>query len=155
MTPELDHRALPPPVAGPDAGHRRRPPCLRPARPVRRRTGPLVEPEWWSYGSSDDPYYPLSARHSGDDPPRARLGRRTTAAGEAPASSTPPLRSRPARSGVWDRLRPREDADSDDDETVAHPTSAAPPRQGPSRGSDSRPDGRTPRRTTTAPTRIR
>ena len=34
-------------------------------------TGPVVEPEWWAYGSSDDPHYPLAARHGGDDRPEA------------------------------------------------------------------------------------
>src|SRR5688572_12724939 len=28
------------------------------------QTGPLVEPDWWSYGSSDHPDHPMSSRHS-------------------------------------------------------------------------------------------
>jgi UPF0755 protein len=69
-------------------------------------TGPLVEPEWWSYESSDDTGYPLSARHSRrDDEPLSH-----------PSGPLPP---RPQ--GVWDRLHPREDAQEDDAQTVAQP----------------------------------
>lgn len=76
-------------------------------------TGPVVEPEWWAYGSSDDPHYPATARHASDD-----SGRGVDQAGDAAQHPSAPLPPRPA--GVWDRLRPREDAD--DAETVAHPT---------------------------------
>ncbi|UOY02782.1 endolytic transglycosylase MltG [Blastococcus sp. PRF04-17] len=69
-------------------------------------TGPLVEPEWWAYGSSDDTGYPLSARHARrDDEPL-----------EHPSGPLPP---RPP--GVWDRLHPRDDGPGDDAETVAQP----------------------------------
>ncbi|TFV66813.1 UNVERIFIED_ORG: endolytic transglycosylase MltG [Bacillus sp. AZ43] len=73
------------------------------------QTGPLVEPEWWSYGSSDHPDHPLSARHGspdgGDDLPRTH-----------PSAPLPPLPT-----GVWDRLHPREDTPGDDAQTVAQP----------------------------------
>ncbi|WP_241038339.1 endolytic transglycosylase MltG [Blastococcus litoris] len=74
------------------------------------QTGPLVEPDWWSYGSSDHPDHPLSARHSGGWDDDADL-----------PSSHPsaPLPPRPA--GVWDKLHARQDADGDDDRTVAQP----------------------------------
>ena len=60
-----------PPVAGPDAvtgGVRRVSGLLDRSY---EETGPLVEPEWWGYGSSDDPHYPATARHSGADRPGA------------------------------------------------------------------------------------
>ena len=31
-------------------------------------TGPLVEPEWWAYATSDHPGHPMTARHSGEEP---------------------------------------------------------------------------------------
>lgn len=69
-------------------------------------TGPLVEPDWWSYGSSDHPDHPLSARHGGEDLPSSH-----------PSAPLPP---RPQ--GVWDKLHSRQDvADGDDDRTVAQP----------------------------------
>jgi UPF0755 protein len=92
-------------------------------------TGPLVEPDWWSSGPSDDPHHPVG-RHSGQDQPDAP-GYDDGAAQQHPSAPLPP---RPP--GVWDRLRPRENGGSDDAETVAHPTlggtpldSAAPRRQ--------------------------
>lgn len=98
-------------------------------------TGPVVEPEWWSYGSSDDPHYPLQARHGGDD--RTGDGGWNTSYsddGEGAAQRHPsaPLPPRPA--GVWDRLRPREDDDYDDDETVAQPTLGGAPLDRSARG---------------------
>jgi UPF0755 protein len=88
-------------------------------------TGPLAEPEWWSYGSSDDPHYPLAARHSSPD----RHGAPDADdvydqydeydGGTAQQHPSGPLPPRPT--GVWDRLRPRADG-HDDAETVAHPT---------------------------------
>jgi UPF0755 protein len=78
-------------------------------------TGPLVEPEWWGYGSSDHPDHPLTARHSGEDRP----GWDTGADDERPLHPSAPLPPRPA--GVWDKLHPRQDAPVDDAETVAHP----------------------------------
>jgi UPF0755 protein len=110
-----------PPVAGPDratGGIRRSGLLDRHAD----ETGPVVEPEWWSYGSSDDPHYPLQARHGGDE--HSGEGGWDTGysdddgAGQRHPSA--PLPPRPA--GVWDRLRPREDDYYDDDETVAQPT---------------------------------
>ena len=77
-------------------------------------TGPIVEPDWWSYGSSDDPSYPPRARH-GDDRPYG-AGAWGTGPGEHPSAPLPP---RPA--GVWDRLRPRDEVLDDDSQTVAHP----------------------------------
>ena len=76
-----------------------------------QETGPVVEPEWWSYGSSDDPDYPLTSRHSRrDDEPQVH-----------PSAPLPP---RPP--GVWDRLHPRQD-DGDDAQTVAQHLVPGPP----------------------------
>jgi UPF0755 protein len=83
-------------------------------------TGPVVEPDWWAYGSSDDPHYPPSARHGGGgrpDAPARDPGFDDEGAAPHPSAPLPP---RPP--GVWDRLRPREDVHADDAETVAHPT---------------------------------
>lgn len=76
------------------------------------RTGPLPEPEWWSYGSIDHPDHPR-ARHAGgdDEPARPADGPGT----QHPSAPLPPLPS-----GVWDRLQPRTDGPADDDATVAH-----------------------------------
>jgi UPF0755 protein len=88
----------------PTAGFRRTPGLLD--RLPADETGPLVEPEWWSYQSSDDTGYPLTARHSrGDDEPSPH-----------PSGPLPP---RPT--GVWDRLHPRDDVHGDDAQTVAQP----------------------------------
>ena len=75
-------------------------------------TGPVVEPDWWAYGSSDDPHYPLAARHGGGDRPGIRVGQRLRRRGRRQRHPSAPLPPRPA--GVWDRLRPREDAHADD-----------------------------------------
>jgi UPF0755 protein len=106
------------------------------------QTGPIVEPEWWSYGSSDDPQYPLTARHGGPDrtaSPGSGSDEYTAeheeydeydddGAQEHPSAPLPP---RPP--GVWDRLRPRED--DDEAATVAHPTLGGPSAEGsPRRG---------------------
>ncbi|SOE03225.1 endolytic transglycosylase MltG [Blastococcus haudaquaticus] len=80
-------------------------------------TGPLVEPEWWSYGSSDHPGHPLSARHSSDEPDAGGWG---PGADDLPsAHPSAPLPPRPP--GVWDRLQPRQDAPGDEAQTVAQP----------------------------------
>jgi UPF0755 protein len=81
-------------------------------------TGPLAEPEWWSYGSSADPHYPLAARHSSPDADDVydQYDEYDDGPQEHPSAPLPP---RPP--GVWDRLRPRDDG-HDDAETVAHPT---------------------------------
>jgi uncharacterized YceG family protein len=76
-------------------------------------TGPLVEPEWWSYGTSDHPQHPLTARHSGHDD-------------DAPGSQHPSAPLPPMPSGVWDRLQPRHGA-PDDAATVAQPLLPAGP----------------------------
>jgi uncharacterized YceG family protein len=81
------------------------------------QTGPLAEPAWWSFSSSDDPGHPLSPRRSGDG------GHGTTGWGAGdgqlpPAHPSAPLPPRPA--GVWDKLQPRQDA-GDDAQTVAQP----------------------------------
>jgi len=94
-------------------------------------TGPLVEPEWWAYGSSDDPHYPLAARHGGSDRPGVPEADGDYAGehhlyddGSAQQHPSAPLPPRPP--GVWDRLRPRgddlTDGPTDDAETVAQPT---------------------------------
>jgi len=92
---------------GPETGSasRRRPGVLDRAGEAADQTGPLVEPDWWSFGSSDHPDHPLSARHSSDDLP--------------PSHPSAPLPPRPP--GVWDRLHPRQDAPGDDAQTVAQP----------------------------------
>jgi uncharacterized YceG family protein len=66
-------------------------------------TGPVVEPDWWAYSSSDHPDHPLSARHFDN----------------AQGHPSGPLPPRPP--GVWDRLHPRQDTPVDDAETVAQP----------------------------------
>jgi uncharacterized YceG family protein len=78
------------------------------------QTGPLVEPDWWSYGSSDHPDHPLSARHSD-----GTGGPAGWSDGDLPPSHpSAPLPPRPP--GVWDRLQPRHDT-GDDAQTVAQP----------------------------------
>jgi uncharacterized YceG family protein len=111
---------LPAPVAGPDraTGGIRRVSGLLDRR--FDETGPVVEPDWWAYGSSDDPHYPLSARHSSDDRPDvpgwdSSFSDDGSGAQQHPSAPLPP---RPP--GVWDRLRPRADVHADDAETVAH-----------------------------------
>ena len=90
------------------------------------QTGPLVEPAWWSFGSSDHPDHPLSARHSGEDLPPSH-----------PSAPLPPMPS-----GVWDRLHPRQDAPGDDAQTVAQPLLRGAPLDTPRRGGQtSRPVG--------------
>jgi UPF0755 protein len=138
-----------PPFAGPDGatgGIRRTSGLLDRSYD---ETGPLVEPEWWAYGSSDDPHYPAAARHGGPDRPGVpEADADDDYAGgygdyeeydDGPAQGHPsaPLPPRPA--GVWDRLRPR-DEPSDDAQTVAHPTLGSspvdsPPRRGQTSGS--------------------
>jgi UPF0755 protein len=81
-------------------------------------TGPVVEPDWWAYGSSDDPQYPLTSRHSHDGRPEGPgWGSDFSADDPAAAQQHPSAPLPPRPPGVWDRLRPRED--SDDAETVA------------------------------------
>jgi UPF0755 protein len=75
------------------------------------QTGPLVEPDWWSYGSSDHPDHPLSARHSGG----------WSDGGEDLPSSHPSAPLPPRPQGVWDKLHPRQDTAGDDAQTVAQP----------------------------------
>jgi UPF0755 protein len=80
-------------------------------------TGPLVEPDWWSYGSSDHPDHPLSGRHSsggGQGPAGWDAGDDEL----PPSHPSAPLPPRPP--GVWDRLHPRQDL-GDDAATLAHP----------------------------------
>jgi len=106
------------------------------------QTGPIVEPEWWGYGSSDDPQYPVAARHGGPDRSGAPDQESDEYAGEytahdeyderdqyddgaAQGHPSAPLPPRPP--GVWDRLRPREDGHADEAETVAqHSVGGAP-----------------------------
>ncbi|RBY85681.1 endolytic transglycosylase MltG [Blastococcus sp. TF02A-30] len=75
------------------------------------QTGPLAEPAWWSYGSSDHPDYPR-ARHGADEEPAGTGHLPDT---QHPSAPLPPLPPRPA--GVWDRLHAR--PGEDDDATVA------------------------------------
>ncbi|SFF30275.1 endolytic transglycosylase MltG [Blastococcus tunisiensis] len=85
-------------------------------------TGPLAEPDWWSYRSSDHPDHPLNAR-SGD-------GRAAGRDDLPPTHPSAPLPPRPP--GVWDRLRPR--PETDDDETVATPLLPGGPLDTPGHG---------------------
>jgi uncharacterized YceG family protein len=106
------------PTDGPDsptAGFRRKQDLLD---RYPTETGPLVEPDWWSYGSSDHPNYPPRARYGDENRP---LG--AGAWGEHPSAPLPP---RPP--GVWDRLKPRELDPADDAQTLAQPALSA---QGP------------------------
>jgi uncharacterized YceG family protein len=114
-------------------------------------TGPLLEPAWWSYGSSDHPDHPLSARHSSDnrpgswDPrPSGDLPGHTPHGNQHPSGPLPPFPT-----GAWDRLRPRHSADrgrgplgdldddlhddlEDDTATVSQPRAAdGPPARAP------------------------
>ncbi|WP_166486534.1 endolytic transglycosylase MltG [Blastococcus saxobsidens] len=73
----------------------------------------MVEPAWWSFGSTDDPGSPLTARHGGGD--EHGYGR------QHPSAPLPPLPT-----GAWDRLRPRPEP-GDDDATVAAPRFAGKP----------------------------
>ncbi|WP_239520963.1 endolytic transglycosylase MltG [Blastococcus saxobsidens] len=82
--------------------------------PGADRTGPLVEPSWWSYGSTDHPDHPRAGR--APDADAHGFGR------EHPSAPLPPLPT-----GAWDRLGPRA-ATGDDDPTVATPRVAG--RQG-------------------------
>ncbi|MCW2698540.1 MAG: aminodeoxychorismate lyase [Blastococcus sp.] len=81
------------------------------------QTGPIAEPAWWSYGSSDHPDHPLSARHSEDRP---RPGSREPHSSDDLPGSAPREQYHPSAplpplpSGVWDRLRPRDRADGHD-----------------------------------------
>lgn len=82
-------------------------------------TGPLVQPEWWGYGDSNDLGAPLTAaRHSREDPPDGGgwgpLNDPDTS--RHPSGPLPPMPP-----GVWDRLRSRSGAPVDDAETVAQP----------------------------------
>jgi uncharacterized YceG family protein len=121
------------------------------------RTGPVAEPEWWSYGSTDHPSHPLSARHRGIDDPGP--GAWDTDPGRQQPGNTPREQYHPSAplpplpSGVWDRLRPRDsevslgrgdgayddrahdgpahddEAFDDDAATVAHPRLGRPTEQ--------------------------
>ena len=83
-------------------------------------TGPLVEPEWWSYATSDHPEYPLAARHSGEEPP-SRSDWGSAPGDDQDMSRHPSAPLPPMPSGVWDRLHSRHGAPTDDAETVAQP----------------------------------
>jgi uncharacterized YceG family protein len=85
------------------------------------RTGPLVEPDWWSYGSSDHPDHPMSARHSSGGQGPAGWGAGDDLPQGHPSAPLPP---RPP--GVWDRLHPRQDA-GDDSPTLARPAVSGTP----------------------------
>jgi uncharacterized YceG family protein len=106
-------------------------------------TGPLAEPEWWAYGSSDHPDHPLTSRHAGGDGPswHDRPGWDAGRGDDGrPLHPSAPLPPRPP--GVWDRLHPRQDVPGEDAETVAHPVigGSALDRAG-SRGQTFRPEG--------------
>ena len=115
------------PVARSSSGASLRSPGLldREVYPRDDATGPLVEPDWWSYGSSDHPDHPLSARHADGSRDSGGWGDELP-----PTHPSAPLPPRPA--GVWDRLRPRED--TADDETVAAPLLPGGPLDTPAQG---------------------
>ncbi|WP_104528123.1 endolytic transglycosylase MltG [Blastococcus saxobsidens] len=69
-------------------------------------TGPLVEPSWWSYGSTDHPDHPGAPARSDDG---HGFGR------QHPSAPLPPMPT-----GAWDRLAARAGA-GDDEPTVATP----------------------------------
>ena len=102
-------------VDRPTAGFRRSAPLLD---RFPDATGPMVEPEWWAYGSSDHPDHPLSARHGRDDLPG-----RSWPSGDDLGSQHPSAPLPPRPTGVWDRLHPRQDGSLPDDDapTVAQP----------------------------------
>ena len=81
-------------AAGATGGFGRVNGSARPVLPIA--TGPVAEPGWWSYGSSDRPGgRPLSARHSGgDDAPAGRLG--PVRSPSCPATRLPHHPSRPS-----------------------------------------------------------
>jgi UPF0755 protein len=95
-------------------------------------TGPLVEPEWWSSGSSGDADRAMVSRHGRDDRPgRDGWAQNSWETGHPadeprvqrhPSAPLPPLPT-----GAWDRLRPRQAHDGDDASTVAQPLMPAPP----------------------------
>jgi uncharacterized YceG family protein len=78
-------------------------------------TGPLPEPAWWSYGSTDHPDHPRARHAGGDDGSAGRPADRPTPDTQHPSAPLPPLPS-----GVWNRLQPRATGPVDD-ATVAHP----------------------------------
>ncbi|RBY89057.1 endolytic transglycosylase MltG [Blastococcus sp. TBT05-19] len=67
-------------------------------------TGPLVEPDWWAYGSTDHPDHPQTGR-----PDPHGFGR------QHPSGPLPPMPT-----GIWDRMA-QGSAGSGDDPTVATP----------------------------------
>ena len=85
-------------------------------------TGPMVEPDWWSYGSSDDPDYPATSRHGRSDEGGGwgqdswDTGFRGAEPQAHPSAPLPPLPT-----GAWDRLRPRQPHQGDNAATVAQP----------------------------------
>jgi uncharacterized YceG family protein len=94
-------------------------------------TGPVVEPDWWAYGSSDDPRHSLAARHGrGDRPDLA--GWDAGDDGAAQQHPSAPLPPRPP--GVWDRLHPRQDVPAEEAQTVAQPLVAGSPLDKAARG---------------------
>jgi uncharacterized YceG family protein len=89
-------------------------------------TGPLPEPERWSYGASDDPDHPMVSRHGRDDRPgHDGWGQNPWETGhpadEPRAQRHPSAPLPPLPTGAWDRLRPRQLHDGDDASTVAQP----------------------------------
>ncbi|SDF81773.1 UPF0755 protein [Blastococcus aurantiacus] len=85
------------------------------------QTGPLPEPAWWSYGSTDHPHHPRARHAGGDDGAAGRPADRPTPDTQHPSAPLPPLPT-----GVWDRLQPRATGPLDDDATVAQPVAPGP-----------------------------
>ena len=148
-----------PPFSGPDSATGGIP-GRRAAHRRYDQTGPIVEPEWWGYGSSDDPQYPPRPGTEGTTGPAPDQGPEVgeygadeyaSATGTTTVSrkSTRPRPPAPAPRACGTGCAPVRTADVDEAETVAHPTSRAPRREPPRRGSDGRPAGTA--RTTTPP----
>ena len=141
--PRYEPARYDPPSWGAERSVPRRPPVPT-ARPVASagsapgcstgrttQTGPIVEPEWWAYGSSDDPHYP-AARHGGPDGPASlrpsrpvrRRVRRPGCDDQHDDASAAPVRTAPAPAPgrVGPAAPPRGRRRRRAPQTVAHPT---------------------------------
>lgn len=90
-------------------------------------TGPVTEPEWWSYPTTDHRQHPLTARHGSEGPSGRGWG---SDSDDERASRHPSAPLPPMPSGVWDRLPSRRGVPRDDAATVAQPILPAAPRAG-------------------------
>ena len=133
-------RPAAPRLRRPGRAHRRRPPAS--SGLLDRdydETGPLVEPEWWAYGSSDDPRPPAARPAQRRRRPRRHAGSDGTATTVRRAAAHPsaPLPPRPA--GRVGPAAPPRGRPVDDAETVAQPAVGGAPLDRPAAsGPDSR-----------------